>query len=178
KGVVYTHRAIALHSYALGLADTAAMSESDVAMPIVPQFHVNAWGMPFACTWFGSTQVMPGPRFTPERLARFIEEMQVTVSAEVPTIWLGLLNALEQNSNDRRSLRGVLCGGSAASIGMIRTFAEKYQIPFFHAYGAKETAPLATYSRLKSYQQDLPVEEKIIERTRQGILVPGLEMKV
>ncbi|HLR53393.1 MAG TPA: long-chain fatty acid--CoA ligase [Pseudogracilibacillus sp.] len=178
KGVVYTHRAIALHSYALGLADTAAMSESDVAMPIVPQFHVNAWGMPFACTWFGSTQVMPGPRFTPERLARFIEEFQVTVSAGVPTIWLGLLNELEKNSYDTSSLRGVLCGGSAAPIGMIRTFEEKYQIPFFHAYGATETTPLATYSRLKSYQQDLPVEEKIIERTRQGILVPGLEMKV
>src|SRR5699024_5932902 len=69
KGVVYTHRGIALHSFALALADTAAVSESDVAMPVVPQFHVNAWGMPFACTWFGSTQVMPGPRFTPQRLA-------------------------------------------------------------------------------------------------------------
>src|SRR5699024_10454147 len=67
---------------------------------------------------------------------------------------------------------------SAAPIGMIRTFEEKYQIPFFHAHGATETTPLATYSRLKSYQQDLPVEEKIIERTRQGILVPGLEMKI
>lgn len=178
KGVMYTHRAIALHSYALGLADTAAISESDVAMPIVPQFHVNAWGMPFACTWFGSTQVMPGPRFTPERLARFIEEFKVTTSAGVPTIWLGLLNELERKTYDTSSLRGVLCGGSAAPIGMIRTFEEKYNIPFFHAYGATETTPLATYSRLKSYQQDLPIEEKIIEQTRQGILVPGLEMKV
>src|SRR5699024_12139210 len=92
KGVMYTHRSIALHSYALGLADSAAVSESDVAMPVVPQFHVNAWGMPFACTWFGSTQVMPGPSFTPERLARIIEEIQVTISAGVLTIWLVLFN--------------------------------------------------------------------------------------
>src|SRR5699024_4348669 len=73
KGVIYSHRGIVLHSYALGLADTAAISESDVSMPVVPQFHVNAWGTPFACTWFGSTQVMPGPRFTPKRLAEFID---------------------------------------------------------------------------------------------------------
>src|SRR5699024_5626824 len=100
KGVVYSHRAIALHSYALALADSAAISESDVAMAVVPQFHVNAWGMPFACTWFGSTQVMPGPRFTPERIARFIEEFGVTITAGVPTIWLGLLKELEENDYD------------------------------------------------------------------------------
>lgn len=178
KGVLYTHRAIALHSYALGLADTAAISESDVAMAVVPQFHVNAWGMPFACTWFGSTQVMPGPRFTPKRLATFIEEYKVTISAGVPTIWLGLLKELDENSYDTSSLRGVLCGGSAAPLSMVRAFEQKYNIPFFHAYGATETTPLATYSRLKSYQQDLSPDERANEKTRQGILVPGLEMKV
>src|SRR5690625_394682 len=178
KGVVYSHRAIALHSLALGLKDTAAVSESDVVMPVVPQFHVNAWGMPFVSTWFGATQVMPGPRFTPERLARFIEEFKVTTTAGVPTIWLGLLKELERKTYDLSSLRGVLCGGSAAPIGMIRAFEEKYNIPFFHAYGATETTPLATYSRLKSYQEDLSAEEQINEKTRQGILVPGLEMKV
>ena len=178
KGVMYTHRSIALHSYALGLADSAAVSESDVAMPVVPQFHVNAWGIPFACTWFGSTQVMPGPRFTPERLARFIEEYKVTITAGVPTIWLGLLKEIETNNYDLASLRGVLCGGSAAPIGMIRAFEQKHHIPFFHAYGATETTPLATFSRLKSYQADLSMDEKIQERTRQGILAPGLEMKV
>lgn len=178
KGVIYTHRAIALHSYALGLADTAAISESDVSMAVVPQFHVNAWGMPFVCTWFGATQVMPGPRFTPERLATFIEEYKVTITAGVPTIWLGLLKELEENEYDISSLRGVLCGGSAAPIGMIRAFEQKHRVPFFHAYGATETTPLATYSRLKSYQHDLEDEEKVHEKTRQGVLVPGLEMKV
>lgn len=178
KGVVYSHRGIVLHSYALGLADTAAISESDVSMPVVPQFHVNAWGTPFACTWFGTTQVMPGPRFTPKRLAEFIEKFGVTITAGVPTIWLGLLREMEQGDYDFSSLRAVLCGGSAAPLGLIKAFEQKHNIPFFHAYGATETTPLVTLSRLKSYQQKLSEEEKLQERTRQGILVPGLQMKV
>lgn len=178
KGVLYSHRAITLHSYALGLADSAALSESDVAMAVVPQFHVNAWGIPFACTWFGTTQVFPGPRFTPLRLAQFIEKYRVTITAGVPTIWLGMLKVLEEQSFDLTSLRGILCGGSAAPIGLIKTFEEKYKIPFYHAYGATETTPLATVSRIKSYQSNLTDEEKLQEKTRQGILVPGLEMKV
>src|SRR5699024_3206079 len=175
---IYSHRGIVLHSYALGLANTTGISESDVCMPVVPQFHVNAWGAPFACTWFGTTQVMPGPRFTPERLAQFIEKFKVTITAGVPTIWLGLLKVIEEKNYDMSSLRSVLCGGSAAPIGLIRTFEEKLGVPFAHAYGATETTPLATYSRLKSHQQELPLGEQIIEKTKQGTLVPGLEMKV
>ncbi|UJL46120.1 long-chain fatty acid--CoA ligase [Virgibacillus sp. NKC19-16] len=178
KGVTYSHRGIVLHSFALGIADTAGLSESDVAMPVVPQFHVNAWGIPFASTWFGSTQVMPGPRFTPKRLAQFIEKFGVTVTAGVPTIWLGLLRELEQENYDTSSLRMVLCGGSAAPLGVIKAFEEKHNIPFYHAYGATETTPVATFSRLKSYQQDLSDEERLEERARQGILVPGLDMKI
>lgn len=178
KGVVYSHRGIVLHSYALGLADSAAISESDVCMAVVPQFHVNAWGTPFACTWFGSTQVMPGPRFTPKRLAEFIEKFSVTIAAGVPTIWLGLLRELDQGDYDTSSLRSVLCGGSAAPKGLIQAFEQKYGIPFAHAYGATETTPLVTFSRLKSYQQDLSDEDKLTQRAKQGSLVPGLKMKV
>lgn len=178
KGVTYSHRGIVLHSYALGLADSAAISESDVSMPVVPQFHVNAWGTPFACTWFGSTQVLPGPRFTPQRLAEFIDKFKVTITAGVPTIWLALYRELEKGIYDTSSLRAVLCGGSAAPLGLIKAFEEKLNIPFFHAYGATETTPLVTLSRLKSYQQNLSNEEKLKERSRQGILVPGLQMKV
>src|SRR5699024_6699889 len=178
KGVIYSHRAIALHSFALGLADTGALSESDIAMPVVPQFHVNAWGMPFASTWFGTTQVLPGPRFTSQRLAQFIETYNVTIAVGVPTIWLGLLRELEQNQYDTSSLRGILCGGASAPLGMIKAFEEKHHIPFYHAYGATETTPLATFSRQKSYQNKLTEDETLQERTRQGIHVPGLEMKI
>lgn len=178
KGVVYSHRGIVLHSFALGLADTAAVSENDVAMPVVPMFHANAWGLPFAATWFGTTQVLPGPQFTPKLIAELIQDEKVTLTAGVPTIWLGLLKELESGSYETCSLRAILCGGSAAPRGMIKAFETKYKIPFLHAYGMTETTPLATLSRLKSYQQDLPEDETLDIRSKQGLLVPGLEMKV
>ncbi|MGE8203449.1 long-chain fatty acid--CoA ligase [Heyndrickxia sp. NPDC080065] len=178
KGVVYSHRGIVLHSFALGLADTTALSEKDSCMPVVPMFHVNAWGMPFAATWFGSRQVLPGPMFTPKLLAQFIQDEKVTVTAGVPTIWLGLLNELEHGDYDTSSLRAILCGGSAAPMAMIKAFEQKYNIPFLHAYGMTETTPLATVSTLKSYQKDLEEEEIINIRSKQGLIVPGLDMKV
>ena len=178
KGVVYSHRGIVLHSFSLGLADTAAISEADTCMPVVPMFHANAWGLPFAATWFGSTQVLPGPQFTPKLIAELIEQEKITMTAGVPTIWLGLMKELEEGNYDTSSLRAILCGGSAAPRGMIKTFETKFNIPFIHAYGMTETSPLVTLSRLKSYQQDLTIEERLDQRAKQGILVPGLEMKV
>jgi fatty-acyl-CoA synthase len=178
KGVVYSHRGIVLHSMALGLADSAALSENDVAMPVVPMFHANAWGLPFAAVWFGTTLVMPGPYFTPKIIAELMEQEKVTLAAGVPTIWLGLLNELEQGNYDLSSVTRILCGGSAAPKGIIKAFETKYNIPFIHAYGMTETSPLVVLSRLKSYQQDLPEEERLEIRAKQGILVPGIEMKV
>jgi fatty-acyl-CoA synthase len=178
KGVVYSHRGIVLHSMALGLADSAALSENDVAMPVVPMFHANAWGLPFAAVWFGTTLVMPGPYFTPKIIAELMEQEKVTLAAGVPTIWLGLLNELEQGKYDLSSVTRILCGGSAAPKGIIKAFETKYNIPFIHAYGMTETSPLVVLSRLKSYQQDLPEEERLEIRAKQGILVPGIEMKV
>lgn len=177
KGVVYSHRGIYLHSLALGLKDTAELSEEDTAMPVVPMFHVNAWGIPFAALWFGTTQVLPGPMPTPQILAELIEEHQVTIAAGVPTIWLGLLQALEKGNYDTSSLRCILCGGSAAPKGMIRAFESKYKIPFVHAYGMTETSPIVTLARLKSYQRDLDEEERLELRARQGMVVPGIEIK-
>ncbi len=178
KGVVYSHRGIVLHSMALGLADTTAVSERDVALPVVPMFHVNAWGLPFAATWFGTTQVLPGPYFTPKIIAELIEKEKVTITAGVPTIWLGLLQEMEKNKYDFSSLRAVLCGGSAAPKGMIRAFEEKFGVPFMHAYGMTETSPLAIVSTMKSEQDSLSNEEKLDIKSKQGILVPGLEMKI
>jgi fatty-acyl-CoA synthase len=178
KGVVYTHRSIFLHSMALGLKDSMAISEEDSVMYVVPMFHVNAWGMPFASTWFGSKQVLPGPQFTPKVLAELIQNEKVSITAGVPTIWLGLLQELEKGSYDLSSLRSIVCGGSAAPPEMIRTFEKKYGVPFCHAYGMTETSPLVTISRLKSYQQNLSEEEKLAVRAKQGMVVPGLEIRV
>lgn len=178
KGVVYTHRALFLHSLCLGLVDTLALSEKDVSMPVVPMFHVNAWGMPYAATWFGAKQVLPGPQFTPKILADLIEQEKVTVTAGVPTIWLGLLQEIEKGGRDMSSLRAVVCGGSAAPVSLIKAYEEKHKIPFVHAYGMTETTPVVTVSRLKSYQADLPLEDKMMFKAKQGLLVPGLEMRI
>lgn len=178
KGVVYSHRGIVLHSMALGMADSAAVSERDIALPVVPMFHVNAWGLPFAAVWFGTALVLPGPYFTPKLLAELIQSEKVTITAGVPTIWLGLLNELDENKYDMSSLRSVLCGGSAAPKGMIKAFEQKHKIPFMHAYGMTETSPLVVISTLKSYQEELSAEEKLDIKAKQGILVPGLEMKI
>lgn len=178
KGVIYSHRGIFLHSLAIGLADTMGISESDVALLIVPMFHANAWGMPFAATWFGTTQVLPGPNFTPKLLAELIESEKVTISAGVPTIWLGLLQELEKGNYDTSHVRAFLCGGSAAPKSLIRTYESKYNIPFFHGYGMTETSPLVSLSTLKSYQKDLPEEERLNIRAKQGLVVPGVEVKV
>lgn len=178
KGVVYSNRGVVLHSMALGLADSSGLTESDIAMPVVPMFHVNAWGLPFAAVWFGTTLVMPGAYFTPKVLAELIDSEKVTITAGVPTIWLGLLNELEQGNYDTSSLTRILCGGSAAPKGLIQAFESKYKIPFIHAYGMTETTPLVVLSRLKSYQNDLSEEEKLEIRSKQGSIVPLVEMKV
>ncbi|MEH7484569.1 long-chain fatty acid--CoA ligase [Neobacillus drentensis] len=178
KGVVYSHRGIFLHTMALGLADSAALSEKDIALPVVPMFHANAWGMPFAAVWFGTSLVLPGPYFTPKLIAELIEQERVTITAGVPTIWLGLLKELDEGSYDMSSLRGVLCGGSAAPKGMIKSYEQRHNIPFMHAYGMTETSPLVVISNLKSYQEELDAEERLEIRAKQGILVPGLDLKV
>lgn len=178
KGVVYTHRSISLHSYTLGLADGGSISEVDTCMPVVPMFHVNAWGLPFASTWFGTRLVLPGPHFTPEILAQLIEGEKVTVTAGVPTIWIGLLQELEKHPYDLSSIRSIWSGGSAAPKGMVRTYEEEYNIPFRQIYGMTETSPAVLINCPKSYQKDLPKEEYYELRSRQGYLLPGLEMKV
>jgi fatty-acyl-CoA synthase len=177
KGVVYSHRGIYLHSMALSMKDTVGLSESDIVLPVVPMFHANAWGMPFAATWMGATQVFPGPNMTPKVIAEMIEEHQVTFSAGVPTIWLGLLKEFEEGTYNTSSLRALLCGGSAAPKGMIRTFESKYGIPFLHGYGMTETSPLVSITRIKSYQSDLSVDERLEILSKQGLVVPGIEIK-
>ncbi len=178
KGVVYSHRAVVLHSMAEAMADTLAISENDTLMPVVPMFHVNAWGIPFTSVWVGSKIVLPGPAPTPKVLLELIEQEKVTLTAGVPTVWLGVLKALEENKYDTSSLRAVVNGGSAAPREMIRAYEEKYNIPFVHAYGMTETTPIVLVSRLKSYQQNLSKDEIYDIKAKQGLLVPGLEMKV
>jgi len=178
KGVVYTHRGIYLHTLTVGLADTLGLSERDTIMPVVPMFHVNAWGMPFAATFFGMKQVYPGVAPTPNDLLQLIQDEGVTISAGVPTVWIGIMQELEKGQYDISHFKTAICGGSAAPKAMIQAFEEKYGITMLHAYGMTETSPLATVARLKSYQESLPPEERLNIRATQGLLVPGLEFRV
>ena len=178
KGVVYTHRGIVLHSYALGLADSMGLCERDITLAIVPMFHANAWGMPFAAVFFGTTQVMPGPGFNPALILDLIEQEKVSITAGVPTIWLAVLNELEKNPRDLSSLRAIVCGGSASPKGLIRAFEEKYGIPFIVGYGLTETTPLVSLSVFTSKMDNLSMDEKIDIRALQGLTMPGLEVRI
>jgi fatty-acyl-CoA synthase len=179
KGVTYTHRSIYLHSLAESLPDVLSISEREVVMPVVPMFHVLAWGLPFACTWMGAKLVMPGRVLTPEALCRLMEEQKVTISAGVPTIWMGIYQHLEGGARyDLSSLRYIVNGGSAVSPTQIANFEKKYGISILHAYGMTETSPVVLCSTLKSTMDGWDEEKRYAIRAKQGVLIPGLEMKV
>jgi fatty-acyl-CoA synthase len=177
KGVVYSHRSIYLHSLGLSMTDSFGLSEKDVLMPVVPMFHVLAWGTPYAGLMLGSKFVFPGPHLQPRDLAELIQAEKVTVTAGVPTLWLGILGLLEKEHYDLSTLRGMIVGGAAAPQSMIEAFDKKYGINVIHAWGMTELSPLGTVSHLKSYQRDLPEAERFAIRAKQGISVPGVEIR-
>ena len=178
KGVPYSHRGIYLHALAICAADVLGIREADTVMPVVPMFHVNAWGIPFAATWMGSKQVFPGARPDPEALLSLIRDEKVTFTAGVPTVWMGVLQRMEREAYDVSSLKAIVCGGSAAPVSLIEKVEKGLGVPFIHAYGMTETYPIVLVSRPKSYMNDLPEEERYSYKAKQGTLVPGLEMRV
>lgn len=179
KGVAYTHRAIYLHSAALGLADTLGVGEKDVVMPVVPMFHVNAWGLPYSAVWFGAKLVFPRERLDGASLCQLIEQERVTLTGGVPTVLRGIHQHLESGArHDLASLRKLLGGGSAVPRSLIDGFREKYKIPFTNSYGMTETCPVVVTSNPKSYMETWPKEKVLDVLVRQGLLMPGLEMKL
>lgn len=177
KGVVYSHRAIYLHSLGLSMTDSFGISERDIFMPVVPMFHVLAWCLPFATVMLGAKLVFPGPHLQPRDLAELIQAEKVTLTAGVPTLWMGLLHLLDNERYDLSSLRGMIVGGAAAPQAMIEGFKKKHGLDVMHAWGMTETTPLGTVSRLKSYQLELPEAEQFALRAKQGVGVPGIEIR-
>jgi fatty-acyl-CoA synthase len=178
KGVTYTHRALWLHSLGFCLADTIAVSERDRVLPVVPMFHVNAWGIPFAATWMGATQILPGPRPDARVYCELIQRERVTFAAGVPTVWMAVLALLDQEPYDLSSLNRVLCGGAAPPRALIEAFERRLGTEFIHAYGMTEAAPLSHVCRLKSHMDAWDSDRRYAARARQGLLAPGLEMRV
>ncbi|WP_336326681.1 long-chain fatty acid--CoA ligase [Halovenus sp. HT40] len=177
KGVEYTQQMLWSHTMATMVPQALGIDDSDVLMPVVPMFHVNAWGMPFSATAAGAKQVFPGPSPEPEDLARLIEEEGVTLTAGVPTVWLGLLEYMEDNEVDLSSLERVIIGGSAAPKALIEQFDE-LGVEVVHAWGMTEMSPIGSVANLKSDLEDAPRERQFDVKAKQGLIVPGLEFKV
>ncbi|GEK32756.1 long-chain fatty acid--CoA ligase [Kurthia sibirica] len=180
KGVEYSHRGLVLHALSLGLVETFGISEREVIMPVVPMFHVNAWGLPFASVNYGANQVLPGPNFTPKILIDLMESEKVTLTAGVPTIWLGVIQTLDQSPEPRdlSSLKLVVSGGSASPKGLIKAFEEKYNIPFIVGYGMTETSPIVSVSNYTSEMDDWTADEKLAIRATQGLTVSLIETRI
>jgi len=177
KGVVYSHRSIVLHTLGISLADVFGMREADTVMPVVPMFHAMAWGLPFAAVMLGSKVVMPGPHLQPRDLAELIQDERVTLTAGVPTLWLGILGVLETERYDLTSLRGMIVGGAAMPQAAIEAFQRKHGLEVIHAWGMTEMSPLGSISRLKSYQEALPEAERFRIRARQGLPSVGVGVR-
>jgi fatty-acyl-CoA synthase len=179
KGVLYSHRAVVLHSFGQGLRDTLGIGEADTVLPIVPMFHVNAWGLPFTGALFGAKQVFPGPYLDPKSVLDLIVKERVTLTAGVPTVWLGLLQELDRapGAHDVSCLRAVVVGGSAAPEAMIRGFKERHGVDIVHAWGMTEMTPLGTLCNLPSSLDDAPPAEQYRYRAMQGTPLPFVEIR-
>lgn len=178
KGVVYSHRSSLLHAITVTQADTLALSERDVAMPLVPMFHVNCWGLPHAAALVGTKLVLPGRFMMPDRTAKAMVDEGVTLSAGVPTLWIGLLQVMaSQPDLSFPTLNRVVIGGSACPVSLIQALQTK-GIPVIHAWGMTETSPIGTVSRLMAHLENLPEEQRIGYQAKQGRVVPGVELRI
>jgi fatty-acyl-CoA synthase len=178
KGAVYSHRSTVLHAYGAALPDAMDCSTQDVVLPIVPMFHVNAWGIPYSAALVGAKLVMPGPHLDGASLYQLFEEEQVTFSAGVPTVWLGLLNYMKQNGLKFSSFKRTVIGGSACPPAMMRTLQDEFGVEVIHAWGMTELSPLGTLSRLQSKHRELPVDTKRHLLEKQGRVIYGIDMAI
>ncbi len=178
KGVLYSHRSTILHAFAACLPDAINLSARDVVMPVVPMFHANAWSLPYACPLAGCKIVFPGAALDGASVHELFETEKITMSAGVPTVWLGLLQHMQQNNLKFSTFRRTVIGGSACPPAMIRTFQENYGVQVLHAWGMTEMSPLGTLCTLKSKQLALDKEAQYAIQFKQGRPIYGVDMKI
>jgi fatty-acyl-CoA synthase len=178
KGALYSHRSTVLHSYASTMPDALNVSARDAVLPVVPMFHVNAWGLPYSVPLTGAKMVFPGPAMDGKSIYELFEQEIVTFSAGVPTVWLGLPTYVGQNNLQFSTFKRTVIGGSACPPAMMRTFRHQYGIEVVHAWGMTEMSPLGTACTLQSQHLTLPEEaqEKVLEK--QGHPIYGVDMKI
>jgi fatty-acyl-CoA synthase len=179
KGVVYSHRALVLHSFACGLREVFGLHQFDTVLPVAPMFHANAWGLPFACTMLGSRLVLPGPNVDPESILGLLITERVTVACGVPTVWIAILEALEKYP-DRWKFAApikIVCGGTAPPLELMRRL-DRFGLQIQHLWGMTETTPIGTSGGLRPHMQDWPDEEKYAVRAKQGWPAPFVEIRL
>ena len=178
KGVVYSHRSTVLHSIVGSLPDVMNLSNSDIIMPIVPMFHVNAWGTAYNGPMVGAKLVFPGPKMADgETLTHLINEEKVNYSLGVPTVWLALIDYLNATGKTVETLKKVVAGGSACPLSLMQAM-DKYGIYMHVGWGMTEMSPLGSYNKPLAWMNDCSEEEKDAYRVRAGRIVYGVEMKI
>lgn len=178
KGALYSHRSTMLHSYASTMPDALNVSGRDSVLPVVPMFHVNAWGLPYSVPLTGAKMVFPGPSLDGKSLYELFESEKVTFSAGVPTVWLGVLNHVAQNNLTFSTFKRTVIGGSACPPAMMKTLRHKYGIEVVHAWGMTEMSPLGTCATLQAHHYDLPEESQQAMLEKQGHVIFGVDMKI
>jgi fatty-acyl-CoA synthase len=178
KGVLYSHRSTMLHTFAAALPDALSCSASDVILPVVPMFHVNAWGLPYVACMVGAKLVFPGPALDGKSLYDLFESEGVTVSAGVPTVWQGLLAYVDAHGLTFSTMRRTVIGGSACPPAMARRFGDVYNVHVLHAWGMTETSPIGTVCSFKPRQRSLSPDERYQVMARQGRAPFGVDVKV
>jgi acyl-CoA synthetase (AMP-forming)/AMP-acid ligase II len=178
KGAVYSHRSTLLHAYAAALPDALGCSAKDVILPVVPMFHVNAWGLPYSVPLVGAKLVMPGPHLDGKSLYELFEAEKVTFSAGVPTVWLGLITYVQQNKLKFSSFKRTVIGGSACPPAMMHTLEDEFGVEVIHAWGMTEMSPIGTVSKLKSKHEGLDPQARHKLLEKQGRAVYGVDMMI
>ena len=178
KGVLYSHRSTLIHAYTACMPDALNVSARDVVMPVVPMFHVNAWGLPYICSMTGSKLVLPGPNMDGKSLCDLIEMEKVTLSAGVPTVWAGVDNYLKDNKLSLPSLKRVVIGGSACPDAMIQAYEREHKVEVVHAWGMTELSPLGTVNTFTAKHEGQDDDAKLALKSRQGRVLFGIDMKI
>ncbi len=178
KGVLYSHRSTLLHTYAACLPDVFNLSSCDVILPIVPMFHVNAWSVPYVGAMMGVKLVFPGPALDGPSVCELFESEKVTFSAGVPTVWLGVLQHLQQTGKKLSTVKRLACGGSAVPPSLMKAYRDDYGIELMQLWGMTEMSPLGVTGKLKGKHMGLSKDEQFAVQIKQGRAVYGVELKV
>ena len=178
KAALYSHRSSVLHAYAAALPDVMCLSSRDSVLPVVPMFHVNAWGIPYSAAMVGCKLVFPGPALDGKSVYELIESEKVTFAAGVPTVWQMMLGHMKPGSLRFSTLKRTVIGGSACPPAMIRAFQDDYGVDVLHAWGMTEMSPLGTLCTLKNKHLELSPEDRLAIRLKQGRAIYGVDMKI